>query len=111
MPRYQYECEACGESFEQRQSFTDDALTDCPLCNTEGSVQRLITQVGVVFKGSGFYINDSKKGSKKGSSTETKGKKDASSKTASKETSEKSSKAEAKETKTEQKSTAKKSTD
>lgn len=61
MPRYQYECSACDESFEQRQSFSDDPLTDCPLCETEGSVQRIITSVGVVFKGTGFYINDSKK--------------------------------------------------
>ena len=103
MPRYQYECETCGESFEQRQSFTDDALTDCPICGAKDSVQRVITQVGVVFKGSGFYINDSKKGSKKESSTETKGKKSTGSKADSKESSEASGKTESKETKTEQK--------
>ncbi|MEM7028254.1 MAG: FmdB family zinc ribbon protein [Chloroflexota bacterium] len=112
MPRYQYECEACGESFEQRQSFTDDALTDCPLCSAEGSVQRIITQVGVVFKGSGFYINDSKKGGKKEASAETKGKKESDSKekTDKKESSTESKKesTESKKEKTEKKSTKEK---
>jgi len=60
MPRYQYECNACNESFEQRQSFNDDPLADCPLCGAEDAVERVITSVGVIFKGSGFYINDSK---------------------------------------------------
>jgi putative FmdB family regulatory protein len=90
MPRYQYECEACGQSFEQRQNFSDDPLTDCPLCSTAGSVQRIITSVGVVFKGSGFYINDSKKGAKgKKKESATSAKKEESS--ANKETSKESS--------------------
>ena len=104
MPRYQYECEACGDSFEQRQSFADDALTDCPLCNTEGSVQRLITQVGVVFKGSGFYINDSKKGNKKESKSQSKESESSSKVAESNGKSEKSDKPEAKSEKTEKKS-------
>lgn len=61
MPIYQYECRSCNQDFEQRQSFSDTPLTDCPLCGTEGSVNRIISQVGVIFKGSGFYITDSKK--------------------------------------------------
>lgn len=60
MPIYQYECRSCNQNFEQRQSFNDNPLTDCPLCGTEGSVNRIISQVGVIFKGSGFYITDSK---------------------------------------------------
>lgn len=60
MPIYQYECRSCNQDFEQRQSFSDSPLTDCPLCGTEGSVNRIISQVGVIFKGSGFYITDSK---------------------------------------------------
>ena len=59
MPTYQYQCRDCGHGFEQFQKFSDDPLTICPLC--EGSVKRLIQNVGVVFKGSGWYINDSRK--------------------------------------------------
>lgn len=65
MPRYQYECQSCGENFEKRQSFSEDPLTDCPLCHAEGTVDRIISSVGVIFKGSGFYINDSKPDKKK----------------------------------------------
>lgn len=65
MPRYEYECDMCGVRFERVQRFDDSPLTDCPEC--EGHVHRLIGPVGVVFKGSGFYINDSKKGDKSSS--------------------------------------------
>ena len=58
MPVYLYECENCGERFEARQSFSDAPLTVCPTC--EGSIHRVIQPVGVVFKGSGFYITDSR---------------------------------------------------
>lgn len=64
MPIYQYECRSCNQDFEQRQSFSDTPLSDCPLCGTAGSVNRIISQVGVIFKGSGFYITDSKKNDK-----------------------------------------------
>jgi putative FmdB family regulatory protein len=58
MPVYLYECENCGERFEARQSFSDAPLTVCPTC--EGSIHRVIQPVGVVFKGSGFYVTDSR---------------------------------------------------
>jgi len=64
MPTYQYECQICSQNFEQRQSFKDSPLTDCPLCGTAGAVSRVISQVGVIFKGSGFYITDSKNSNK-----------------------------------------------
>jgi putative FmdB family regulatory protein len=64
MPTYQYLCRDCGHSFEHFQRFSEDALTDCPTC--DGSVQRVIQNVGVVFKGSGWYVNDSRPASKKG---------------------------------------------
>ncbi|HHT90474.1 MAG: zinc ribbon domain-containing protein [Bacillota bacterium] len=58
MPIYEYKCSKCGP-FEQKQSMKDDPLTHCPTC--DGPVQRLISRsVGIVFKGPGFYINDSK---------------------------------------------------
>lgn len=58
MPVYQYACTECGEELEARQSFTDDALTVCPACS--GRLRKVLTAVGVVFKGSGFYRNDSR---------------------------------------------------
>src|SRR5436190_23695364 len=58
MPIYLYECENCGERFEARQSFSEGPLTICPTC--EGKIHRVIQPVGVVFKGSGFYVTDSR---------------------------------------------------
>ena len=61
MPTYQYACTECGHAFEQVQSFTDDALTECPDCG--GRLRKVFNAVGVVFKGSGFYRTDSRAGS------------------------------------------------
>ena len=61
MPTYQYACTACGHQLEAVQSFTDAALTECPVC--EGRLRKLFSSVGVVFKGSGFYRTDSRNGS------------------------------------------------
>ena len=58
MPRYDYRCEKCGQ-FELEQSIKDDPISVCPTCGS--TVQRLISKnVGIIFKGSGFYINDSR---------------------------------------------------
>lgn len=62
MPTYQYACTACDHRFEAVQSFTDDALTECPNCG--GALRKVFSAVGVVFKGSGFYRNDSRSGAK-----------------------------------------------
>lgn len=59
MPTYQYRCTSCGNELEAVQKFTDPALTTCPEC--EGSLRKLFSAVGVVFKGSGFYATDSRK--------------------------------------------------
>ncbi len=61
MPVYEYACTECGEQLEVRQSFTDDALTVCPVC--AGRLRKVLSAVGVVFKGSGFYKTDSRKAS------------------------------------------------
>ena len=61
MPTYQYACTDCGEPLEVVQSFTDDALTECPACG--GRLRKLYNAVGIVFKGSGFYRTDSRSGS------------------------------------------------
>ncbi|SFT47397.1 putative regulatory protein, FmdB family [Actinopolyspora lacussalsi subsp. righensis] len=58
MPTYQYACTACGHDFETFQSLSEDSLTDCPECS--GRLRKKFNAVGVVFKGSGFYRNDSR---------------------------------------------------
>ena len=68
MPTYQYRCAACQNRFDAFQRFADDPLTECPSC--AGPVRRVIQPVGVVFKGSGWYINDSRKKSDSDSSSE-----------------------------------------
>jgi putative FmdB family regulatory protein len=58
MPTYVYECEDCGVRFERLQSYSDAPLRECPECS--GHVHRVIQPVGVIFKGSGFYVTDNK---------------------------------------------------
>jgi putative FmdB family regulatory protein len=58
MPTYDYECDACGHTFEKFQSITAPATRKCPSCG-KLKVRRLIgTGAGVIFKGSGFYCTD-----------------------------------------------------
>ena len=79
MPTYQYACKetACGHRFEAVQSFSDDAITVCPVC--EGQVRKVFSAVGVVFKGSGFYRTDSRETAKSanGSASKDSGSKDS----------------------------------
>jgi putative FmdB family regulatory protein len=56
MPIYEYKCESCAISFERIQHFDDEPLKTCPECG--GNVHRVLQPVGVIFKGSGFYITD-----------------------------------------------------
>ena len=58
MPTYQYVCTECSTPLEVQQAFSDDSLTLCPTC--PGRLRKVFTAVGVVFKGSGFYRNDSR---------------------------------------------------
>jgi len=87
MPTYQYRCTECGRDLEVVQKFSDASLTECPNC--AGTLRKVFNAVGVVFKGSGFYRNDSraaasgngssdssngdKKAEKSGDKTETSG--------------------------------------
>jgi putative FmdB family regulatory protein len=75
VPTYQYVCHDCGESLEAVQKFSDDALTECPTCG--GKLRKVYSAVGVVFKGSGFYRNDSRSSSSS-STPASAGKSDAS---------------------------------
>jgi putative FmdB family regulatory protein len=61
VPTYQYACTECGEQLEKVQKFSDDPLTECPVCH--GRLRKVFSPVGIVFKGSGFYRNDSRAGS------------------------------------------------
>ena len=63
MPTYQYACTTCGEQVEAVQRFSDDPLTVCPACG--GSLRKVFSPVGIVFKGSGFYRTDSRKAAAK----------------------------------------------
>ncbi|WP_087884479.1 FmdB family zinc ribbon protein [Streptomyces alboflavus] len=69
MPTYQYQCTECGEGLEAVQKFTDDALTVCPNC--DGRLKKVFSAVGIVFKGSGFYRNDSRGSSSSSSPAST----------------------------------------
>jgi putative FmdB family regulatory protein len=59
VPTYAYRCAACDHRFEAVQRMADSPLTDCPVCS--GSIKRVIQNVPVVFKGSGWYKTDSRK--------------------------------------------------
>jgi putative FmdB family regulatory protein len=85
MPTYGYRCKDCGSEFERFQKMTDAPVTTCDSCG--GAVKRLLYPVGIQFKGSGFYVNDSKSSggdsggsngkSSEGSETKTESKPDA----------------------------------
>jgi putative FmdB family regulatory protein len=78
MPLYEYECENCGTRFERIQSIKDEPIQQCPECS--GAVHKIFHAAGIIFKGSGWYITDSRKstssavtgGDSKTADTETK---------------------------------------
>ena len=59
LPTYEYHCDSCDQNFDVVQSFHDDPLTACPTCGSP--VRKVFGNVGIVFKGTGFYKNDSRK--------------------------------------------------
>lgn len=61
MPVYLYECDSCGVRFERLERMSSEPLADCPEC--DGAVHRVIQPVGIIFKGSGFYVTDNRSGS------------------------------------------------
>jgi putative FmdB family regulatory protein len=58
MPIYEYECTECRLRFERRQSFSDEPIKVCPDCS--GATRKVMQPVGIVFKGSGWYITDNR---------------------------------------------------
>jgi len=69
VPTYSYACTECGHTFDAVQAFSEDALTTCPQCS--GRLRKLFNSVGVVFKGSGFYRNDSREAVKSSSASDS----------------------------------------
>jgi putative FmdB family regulatory protein len=67
MPTYEYACSKCGEHLEAVQSFSDNPLKKCPACG--GRLKKVYGNVGIVFKGSGFYKTDSRNASKASKAT------------------------------------------
>jgi putative FmdB family regulatory protein len=62
MPIYQYHCRNCGANIEKMQSFSADPLVECPECH-QPTLKKVLQPAGIIFKGSGWYITDSKKSS------------------------------------------------
>ena len=60
MPTYTYRCNNCDYQFDIKQRMSEDSLTDCPECETNQSLRKVMNSVGIVFKGSGFYVTDSR---------------------------------------------------
>jgi putative FmdB family regulatory protein len=67
MPTYEYACKTCGEHVEVVQSFKDDPLKECPACG--GPLRKVFGNIGIAFKGSGFYKNDSRSTAGKGAAS------------------------------------------
>jgi putative FmdB family regulatory protein len=65
MPTYDYECDGCGHTFEEWQSFHDDPLTKCPSCKKKKLRRLMGGGAAIIFKGSGFYETDYRKESYK----------------------------------------------
>jgi len=97
VPTYQYSCTECGERIEAVQKFTDEPLQICSACG--GKLRKVFSPVGIVFKGSGFYRNDSRSGSKdkalNGSGSSSDAKKDSGSADSGSSDSKKTEKADA----------------
>ncbi len=69
MPTYEYECGECKHRFEVFQSIHDDPIKLCVSCGSD--VKKLFSSTGIIFKGSGFYVNDYKKKGSDSSSSKT----------------------------------------
>lgn len=105
MPTYQYRCKECGHDFEIVQAFSDDALTKCPECKKK-ALKKVYGNVGISFKGSGFYKNDARS-----SGSSSKSSASDSSSTTSSDTKSSESKPDKKPAKTDKKSTSTSSSD
>lgn len=69
MPTYEYQCKACGHTLEEFHSITEPPLTRCPKCDTDNLARVMGTGVGLIFRGTGFYLTDYKKSGSSASSS------------------------------------------
>ncbi len=69
MPIYEYGCASCGHTFERLQKVSDEPIKDCPVCDVEGEVKKLISRSSFVLKGGGWYKDHY--GLKSGSGSDT----------------------------------------
>lgn len=77
MPTYEYKCNSCGYVFEEFQSINDEPIKICPKCG--GSVSKKISAgIGLIFKGSGFYITDYKRKNSSGNGSNSEAKSETS---------------------------------
>ena len=60
MPIYELVCKECGNNYERIVSFSSAVLPACPACSSV-DITRLLSKPAIHFKGSGWYITDSKK--------------------------------------------------
>jgi putative FmdB family regulatory protein len=81
LPLYDYQCRACAQVTEIRHGFREPHEGACPACG--GELARVFNPAGILFKGSGFYITDSRKASASSDSPSATGSSDASSSTGS----------------------------
>jgi putative FmdB family regulatory protein len=65
MPKFDYQCRKCGHVFEKEHHIGENPKVKCPVCR--GRSKKLISSVGIVFKGSGFYCTDNRKSGGNGS--------------------------------------------
>ncbi len=98
MPTYEYQCDSCKRRYDLREGFDAPSSHPCERCEN-GTAMRVLHAPTVVFKGSGFYVNDSRKSEKSTSSSEKtmslpsdSGKSDSKSKKSAKSSSSSSSK-------------------
>ena len=90
MPTYEYRCRKCGHEFEEFQTMTAPAPTECPSCHESGLTRVIGGGAGLIFKGEGFYINDYKRGGKDGEKKQAKKKEKSPEKTSTTESKAKS---------------------
>ncbi len=69
MPLYEYKCRACGAVTDIRHGFEESVSSPCPSCGSD-QLSRVFNPAGIVFKGSGFYVTDSRKGTESGGSSD-----------------------------------------
>ncbi len=79
MPIYTYRCRSCHYEFDRNQRMSEAPLVECPSCG-EPQLRKVVNSVGVVFKGSGFYVTDNRNGSAKAASSKSESKTTAESK-------------------------------